>query len=150
MFLLILSLAFAIETPHRIQAMISDSQAKTSGGAYIVRSFYVDQKEFSLQSSTANQVDALLWYPSGKVYARYKQGKTKFLGQGNPVNGSQTVNFYFPEDLQLRLRQQINYEESKELRTLTHKAILTDPEGEDVFLESSQTQILQESQWVTP
>lgn len=150
MFLFLLQLAFCVETPDRIQAMIGRGQTKTDGGAYIVRAFNMNKKEFILQSSAGNQVDALLWYPSGKVYARFKEGKVKYLGQGNPAHPSQTVSFYFPEDLRLRLKQTIKVEESKELRTITQKAIMTDNQGEDVFFESSQTQILQENQWVTP
>lgn len=137
--------------------MISNDQAKTSGGAYIVRAFAMDQKDFVLQSSLANQVDALLWYPSGKVYARFKQGNIQFLGRGNPVLThlkSQTLNFYIPQNSRLRIKQSVHAESVKEVgiqaRSVTQKAILTNPGGEDLFFESSQLQIFGDDGWVTP
>jgi hypothetical protein len=157
MFALLLLLAFSME-PHHLQAIVSADQARTPGGAYIIRAFAMDKKEFFLESSNSNQVDALLWYPSGKVYARYKRGENKFLGQGHPIYNppreTLALNFFLPEDIRLKIRQEIKKEASLDAqlqaRSLTHKAILTGTDGKDIFFESTQTQILQGSEWVTP
>lgn len=150
MLFLLLFFVFAVDMPHSIQAMVTSEQAKTSGGAYIIRSFKIDQKDFILRSNPNNQNDALLWYPSGKVYVRSRQGITKYIGQGTIAREGDTASFYLPDNYKIKIKEDIRKENDPSVRSLLYKAILTDPLGEDVFFESVQTQILQDNQWVTP
>lgn len=156
MVLLHLFLAFSSVEVSSIQAYVGSEVPRTQGGAYVLRAFSLDKKDFFLEAKNEGLVEALLWYPSGKVYARLKEGTTRYLGQGNPTSLSsnqQIVSFYLPTNIRVRVRENTKADRNADkykTRTVTYRAIITTPDGSDNFFESTQTQILQDKTWVTP
>lgn len=144
-------------SPSQLSVYIGSDTKRSEGGAYIIRSFVLDQTEYNLDSTEKQQIEAIYWYPSGKIKAYTSTGQSISIGQSKPIYHlakSNRLLYYFPSDVSIKQRDEvINTGTSLEglsYRNLRSKALIALPRGENIFLESTQTQILQNGDWTTP
>jgi len=154
----LLSLIFsAYSAPSQLSAYLGPTLERSEGKAFIVKSFVIDGVEYDLDPEQNQMVEAIYWYPSGRIRLKLKNNPQHIdIGFSSPLNDQkgQVATFYFPSDFAVIQKNEVQDNgvgsDGTRFRNLVSKVMIRTPQQERIFMEAKRPQVYINNTWITP